>query len=462
MMKKWVILLLCGLTLLVPIINNADNIELNTLFSNKRLGLWKLNNDLLRRQFHVKKLLRCLDSKQTELRYFFKNKHHVMFFSEIKVYDAVFSFDNSRLCRIYISLYNRGDVGNIKQDEFDSLLRKAEQKIEELTGKKADDAPIYQVGAHKLYEKNFFCKNYNFKLQWSSSISSKNQFKAAYIQLIVLPPDSRNESITIDLSLTADDLKSRVKHDTNGDCYIDIPMVHQGGHRYCVPATEERLAKYFGSSLNQHVFAQAYVAGKGKTKQKKAFEETIGLHEICLYKNSDFSGEVNSRKTITLYNEQAIKAHIPALNPEDFAKESNGKIKFNYKTVLLAMDKKIYLKTKILDSAGLAKFKNNVISNINRGLPIIWRVKTGLFRKKRKSIGKHRRLIVGYNHRENVIIFSDSWGARHKHKKLSWEKAWASSNGITLCMPKSFVSSTSKKITEPDDEKKLKTNILLK
>jgi hypothetical protein len=437
-----------------PTTSNADNIELNKLLRNDRLGIWKLNNDTFRRQFHADKLFSSLNSEQTELRYFFKNKHHEMFFCGIKVYDAVFSFDDNRLCRMYISLYNRGDAGDMEQEKFEALLQKIEQNIEGLAGKKADDAPVYPVGMQKLYEKNFFCKNYNFKLQWSSSISAKDKFHAAYIQLIILPPGSRNESIAVDLSLTADNLKSRVQHDKNGDCLIDMPMVHQGGQGYCVPATEERLAKYYGSSLNQHVFAQAYITGKGKTKQKKAFEETIGLHEMTLYNNSDFSGETNVRKIFEMYNAEAVKARVQGLNPDDFIKKTNGKAKFHYKTILLAMDQKLYLKAKSNDSGGMAKFKDVIISNIDRGIPLIWRVKTGLFGKHRKGIGKHRRLIVGYNSRENVIIYSDSWGARHEHKKTSWEKAWASSNGITLCLPKSLVATVNGKLptSEEDDD----------
>jgi len=139
------------------------------------------------------------------------------------------------------------------------------------------------------------------------------------------------------------------------------------------------------------------------------------------------------------------------MDPDKFIQKSNGRAKFSYKAILLAMNQEIYLKS-ASNSAGMSKFKNDIISNIDRGVPVIWRVRTGLFGKHRTRIGKHRRLIVGYNLRENTMIYSDSWGAENKHKKVSMEKAWASSNGITLCLPKSLASSGKEKEESEEDD----------
>ena len=57
----------------------------------------------------------------------------------------------------------------------------------------------------------------------------------------------------------------RVKHLPNGDVFIDgVPMVDQGGKGYCVPATVERVVRYFGvDGVDMHKLAEKYHTGKG-------------------------------------------------------------------------------------------------------------------------------------------------------------------------------------------------------
>ena len=439
-MKKWLALLLCTIAILVQAAGNTDTPDLNKLLQNDQLQLWKLNSEDFTRQFKVDKILSYSNSDLSRFRYYFKNRqHYTMSFCGLKIYEAVFSFKQDNLCRMYISLYNCGDAGGMDRYWFETLRNGVEQKLEELAGGKADNAPVYPVGPDKIYEKNFYCRNYNLKLQWSSSITAKKDFKAAYIQLIILPPPVRNESIPADKSLTAADLKARVQRNPDGDCFVDVPMVDQGKKGYCTHANDERMAQYFGSTLNQHVFAQVFHEIAGNRAQIKAAEETIGLPKTSLYANSDFSTETNAAKLISMYNQEAVKAREPTIPPGQFIQKSKGKAKFDYKAILHAMNPDIYLKAKSDDIAGITKFKNDIITNINRGLPIIWRVRTGVF-ERREHIGKHRMMIVGYNPRENVMIYSDSRGTG-QHRKVSWEKAWAISNGLVLCLPKSIAAS---------------------
>ena len=171
-----------------------------------------------------------------------------------------------------------------------------------------------------------------------------------------------------------------------------------------------------------------------------AIEETTGLTQIPLYKNRDFSNEINTRKIISMYNQEAVKTQISTINPDQFIKKSKNHAIFSYKAILHAMDTDIYLKAKSGDIAGITKFKSDIVSNIDRGIPISWTVRTGIF-EHREHIGKHRMLIVGYNLRENTMIYSDSRGIGG-HKKHSIEKAWAISDGLLLCIPKLISTST--------------------
>ena len=61
------------------------------------------------------------------------------------------------------------------------------------------------------------------------------------------------------------DFTNNIKRNDFGDVYIDnIPMVNQGSKGYCVPATVERVLRYYGiTNVNMHQLADAAKTKKG-------------------------------------------------------------------------------------------------------------------------------------------------------------------------------------------------------
>src|SRR5690606_37259732 len=69
---------------------------------------------------------------------------------------------------------------------------------------------------------------------------------------------------------------ANVKKDDKGFTYVDgIPMVDQGQKGYCVVATVERVARYFGADIDQHEMPQLADTSEDGTRgdsMEKAFQ----------------------------------------------------------------------------------------------------------------------------------------------------------------------------------------------
>ncbi len=49
--------------------------------------------------------------------------------------------------------------------------------------------------------------------------------------------------------------------------------------------------------------------------------------------------------------------------------------------------------------------------------------------------GSHLRLIIGYDAKERVIYYSDSWGPGREMKQMNLEEAWAVTMALFLLEP---------------------------
>jgi hypothetical protein len=86
---------------------------------------------------------------------------------------------------------------------------------------------------------------------------------AEFVNLSILPPARASDSLKIDKGLTKKVLAGRVRNNDSGDRYLEIPMVDQGHKGYCVAAVAERVLKYYGSKIDQHMLAQLTNMGEG-------------------------------------------------------------------------------------------------------------------------------------------------------------------------------------------------------
>ena len=79
------------------------------------------------------------------------------------------------------------------------------------------------------------------------------------------------------------------------------------------------------------------------------------------------------------------------------------------------------------ESRGMNGFRREIRSRIDDGRPLVWCVQLGLVNEKRKTLqtgGGHMRLIIGYNDKDDTIVYTDTWGAGHEFKTMPLEDAW--------------------------------------
>ena len=76
--------------------------------------------------------------------------------------------------------------------------------------------------------------------------------------------------------------------------------------------------------------------------------------------------------------------------------------------------------------------------NVDAGQPLVWLVILGIVPEENgsQSAGGHMRLINGYNETTKEIVYTDSWGAGHEKKRMSYDDAWAITSGLVAMVPR--------------------------
>ena len=190
-----------------------------------------------------------------------------------------------------------------------------------------------------------------------------------------------------------------MKRDSGGNVYIpDIPMVDQGAKGYCVVASAQRLFEYYGIPADMHQLAQ--IAGSDPERGTSPVEVNRELGAIDhLFKTRFECLAVGSTRGLTeLIDDKYIGDPVP---PRDFEKM--------------------------------------IRNSVDDGIPLLWGLTVGQFKEdpplEMQTGGGHMRMIIGYNDKENKLIFSDSWGAGHEFKTMDKDDAYRATHGLFLLKP---------------------------
>ncbi len=84
------------------------------------------------------------------------------------------------------------------------------------------------------------------------------------------------------------------------------------------------------------------------------------------------------------------------------------------------------------------KFKRTVMKFVQQGIPLPWTVYTGIFPENPplSGAGGHMRMIIGYNAKTSMIIYSDTWGAGHEKKYMKTADAYTMTDGLYTIEPR--------------------------
>ncbi len=335
---------------------------------------------------------------------------------ELSTGEWLISFDeeNKMMSRVLVSVYNKGDDGDMDKEEFDTLLSSTMERLDTLTGVKSKLRKVLQRDSGVKLDARVWETPHGVLLLESAGSGKRKSFNGEFIRLTIGPDADAIERGGARDAAHRNTLKTNTKEEENGDIWIDgIPMVDQGQKGYCVPASVSRVFAYYGmDGVDQHALAAlCKSSGDGGT--------TMGEMESAL---KDISRKFHI-KVIELdkggmstflsdYNAAAKKMKKPgismrSLTPPEF-------------------DTDVLLAARAGKTIQVRKWLKPIQKSIDAGLPVLWSVMLAFPEQGiPQSGGGHMRLIIGYNAENNTIIYSDSWGANHARKEMPAAQACA-------------------------------------
>lgn len=338
---------------------------------------------------------------------------------------VVRSLDGEKVQEASIFIYNRGDDGILRRSEYEELMQ---------TWKSALDAKLKvrpeernKAGAVKV--DGWFWQKGRIAFLLEGSVNAKE----SRVEFIRLRMGFANELGEKKETKRRGDLDENVVKKKNGDVLVsNVPMVDQGDKGYCVVASVERMARYYGLDVDQHELAQLANTDERGTypdAMEKAFKRLTGkIHVRTLrlmdydYKQTerDFKSyqKLAKKKGAKTFNVDLDTQYIIAqgfwaqLDPEVFKQVKMKQTKYDF-------------------------FKNKTKEFIDQGVPICWTLYLGMFKEGEmpQSRGGHMRLIVGYNSTKEEILYTDSWGEGHELKRMPASEAWCMTTGMYAMVP---------------------------
>ncbi|MCX8493901.1 MAG: C39 family peptidase [Chthoniobacterales bacterium] len=218
-----------------------------------------------------------------------------------------------------------------------------------------------------------------------------------YVALRILPTASidDNDADRKAFAAAKANLSQRVKHKENGDVVItDLPMIDQGRKGYCVPATFERILRYYGLSEDMNILAMA-----GQTKAGGG--TSVSAIEGATYTTLRDAGAIITQKNFS-GSIQEIKSAIDAGKPLLFTHYSTEE--FN-KRVNERMTHRIAV-------TNWDDWSTRFLPSLKKTIPL----------KPDPEYG-HICLIIGYNEKTREIAISDSWGRAAKERWMTEDEA---------------------------------------
>lgn len=337
-----------------------------------------------------------------------------------------------------VSLFNRGDDGDVDEKEFEKRVLDIHKAISTATGVKPVVTKRSRLSAVRAAAAIWAAPGATWYLEWSKNRDNR---RPEFIRLELRPASAAKELIRDMGETGANPAKKYTPADhlettPAGEKWIkDVPMVDQGSKGYCVVASTERVLKLYGLPTDEHELAQLAESdaaeGTRVDKLVEAFRKNSARLRVRTQVLQDwdvafFEGFVND------YNAAARKARKPpAPSPRRDMAAFNAALHDLLKSPLRVPARKA-------NASGVRQFERTVATTVDKGWPILWSVTLGLVPEVPaipQSDGGHLRLIIGYNAAKHTIIYSDSWGGGHERKEMAAADAFAITDMMVALIP---------------------------
>ena len=326
----------------------------------------------------------------------------------VAVQEMVVDFKDGRFLGVTISIFNRGDAGEMSQERFRKAVTAVSVHFDEqLAARKNEragnvDRGILTSGYTWISGRGMALLEHNPGVRAGKSVS--------FLRMRLCRRDAKGAYAAAMKEKTAaalrqSELVKNRKVDLRGNVYVDnVPMVDQGGKGYCVVASVQRLFEYYGAPCDMHQLAE-------------------------------IAGADPDRGTSILTTNQELGAidHLFKMRYSCLAVKHDGVLK-------VPNDEKGKLYVSRADKGwGNDDFKDAIRKYADVGIPLLWALQLGDHEEippiSPQSSGGHMRLIIGYNNNDNTILFSDSWGAGHELKSMEFPDAYRATDAIFLMKP---------------------------
>ena len=423
--------IVCALLSAVALSGAAVAAELDPLLGTGR-ELWKMSGEAVLRS--IPDTFIWMDQAKSRLRFNARTSRAKLSLYGRNVQEAIFDVRNGQVVALSVSVYNRGDAGDIEKKPFEAMLDELRDKIQADVG--ANLRPQSQnasVSGSRLRSQVWRTGRGDVVLRWSLS-----RGQPEYIAVDFYPPGKAPRSLkdAIKTSVGSSELEEKVKTDPDGSRYMLLPMVDQGAKGYCVAATVERVLRYYGSNIDQHVIAKLAQSDseRGTNINKivdvlEGSQSKLGIRfrQLYRYELDNFN---DLKKIVKEYNSVARRMDSRKIDLDDYLFVLGRSRYLDFGRLMKSLDFKVFREVRMEEKRDCREFLEMVRENVDNGIPLCWStfIIPGVGDTDSSEFGMHMRIITGYNEKTGEIIFSDSWGAGHEKKKLKNEDAW----GITV------------------------------
>ncbi len=323
---------------------------------------------------------------------------------QVPLEEAVVDFAGGKVNVITLSIFNRGDGGEITKEEFEKRFKLCGGAV----GKGLQAKPVVMKADR---QQGLLSEGYRWASPNGIALLEYNEGALAdapreFLRLRVSRKGAPGSLAASMLSsrggaaVKLSDLPRNVKKEEDGSVVVSgLPMVDQGNKGYCVVASVQRLFEYYGIGADMHQIA----AVSGADPQK-------GTSTMAMAQELD---KIDYR----------FKTRLKILG---MTSERGG---------LVQVERDFVVGKPINEDA----FLKLVRTYVNNGLPLLWSLELGLFKEQPdlnpQAAGGHMRIITGYNDKDQTVIFSDSWGAGHEQKKMKMSEAYEATRGLFALQP---------------------------
>ncbi len=363
---------------------------------------------------------------------------------------------HTQLSGIQISVYNRGDAGDLDQKSFDALVAQSKNALSDLTGTAAAERGTDNGSAVQSRGLVWTTPQSRYLLEWSATPENKVQgiaYRAEFVRLKITPAHDQPKTfldqlrtaasvtagVTRPATVHASELPARIVKDPDGGERLpNIPMVDQGQKGYCVTAATERVLRYYGVEVDQNELAQiANTATEGGTStdamlaalKKLASRFKVNVITEVNPSYQDFLREIDdynrvARNAPKASNATLIDTRATPLSYDMIYEQMQGDLLRDARTKL--------------NPAYMTRFEHDIQARLDRGIPLLWSVALGLLPEEKlnpQARGGHMRLIIGYNAKTKEVYYSDTWGIGHELKKMPLANAWTITTGLFTLEP---------------------------